>query len=99
MHIADVGLTLDQLFSCFGGNCELLMRAFVCNSFIQVSSSLRFARRFAYHTVNRMDRALQFFPECLINHLLSLHGPLSFKVIGHDRNGNMRPIGVIVGSW
>mmetsp|Transcript_25500 Transcript_25500/g.73382 ORF Transcript_25500/g.73382 Transcript_25500/m.73382 type:complete len:126 (+) Transcript_25500:2709-3086(+) len=43
-----------------------------------------------------MHRALEFFPDSFVNKLLALYSSLSFKFGGHDFDGNVGSIGIIV---
>ncbi len=45
-----------------------------------------------------MDGTLQLVPDGLVDHLLSLHGTLSFELVRDNLDGNVRSIGIIVGS-
>jgi hypothetical protein len=52
----------------------------------------------AHHIVHSMDWPLQLFPNGLVDELLSLHGPFSFKLGRHDFHRNVRSIGIVIGA-
>lgn len=45
-----------------------------------------------------MDRPLQFLPKGLVDKLLSLDRPLALKHFGNDFDGNVGPVGIVVGT-
>ena len=58
---------------------------------------LFFAGSFANHRVNGMNGvAIQFFPQRLVNELLTLNQPLALKGIGIHLNGDVTSIGIII---
>jgi hypothetical protein len=60
--------------------------------------TLHFVWCLAHHGIYSMYRSLQFFPNGLVNHLLSLNGSLSFKLGRNHLYRNVRAIGIIIGA-
>lgn len=76
--------------------CENVLLITTRPSFYQCS--FLFTGSFAHHGVHGVDGPLELLPNGLVDELLALHWSLAFKSVRYDFDGDVRSVGIIVGT-